>query len=366
MPRLSQQQLETHLLSAAGILRGRTAGQDYKTYILTLMFFKRLCDQWDHEAEAKIRELEAGAGYSFTEEMRQALRADAAIHRFAIPPGCHWRDVADKSQDIGAALNAATRGDDANGIPGIARANSELRGVFTVDWNQPAPDGSGSLISNAVIHNLVQHFDKINLSSASVPNDVLGRAYEYLIKYFADDAGSKAGEFFTPPEVVDILIRILQPQPGEVVYDPTCGSGGMLIHSADYLAESGHPATALRYKGQEMNWQNYAIARINAILHGIEADIHGGKSTLTDPAFLAPDGQGVAQSDVVIANFPFSDEFWWLPEDKRTDDDKKKAKKGRCQSALQRPLRAPLVRQPADEQWRLRLRPAHPRLGPRS
>ena len=159
-------------------------------------------------------------GFAFSEAQRQRLLGDAAAHRFAIPAGCHWRDVMAVSTNIGAALNAAMRGSDADNIQGIARANPELAGVFTVDWNQPAPDNNGPLISNGVVQALVNHFDRVNLSAQSVPNDVLGRAYEYLIKYFADDAGSKAGEFFTPPEVVDILIRILEPQPGEVVYDP--------------------------------------------------------------------------------------------------------------------------------------------------
>ena len=118
------------------------------------------------------------------------------------------------STNIGEVLTKAMRT--------VANANDELRGVFTVDWNQPAPDGSGKpLIPNEVVHALVQHFDEHDLSNKSVPPDVLGRAYEYLIKQFADDAGAKAGEFFTPPEVVDTLVRILEPRPGDTVYDPT-------------------------------------------------------------------------------------------------------------------------------------------------
>jgi type I restriction enzyme M protein len=318
MPKLTQQQLETHLWGAANILRGRTAGQDYKTYILSLMFFKRLSDQWDYEAEEKIRELEEDRGQSFTDAQRNALRASGVIHRFTIPEGCHWADVLAVSENIGEKLTAAMRG--------IAEANKELAGVFTVEWNQPAPDGQGKLIANAVVSALVQHFHGINLSNANVQPDILGRAYEYLIKQFADDAGAKAGEFFTPPEVVDILIRILEPQPGERVYDPTCGSGGMLVHSADFLIEQGHRADQVRYYGQEMNWSTYAIARINMILHGLEADIRGGKSTITDPLHLRPDGS-IERFDIVIANFPFSDEYWWLPEDRRTEEQAKKAKK---------------------------------------
>ena len=222
------------------------------------------------------------------------------------------------SENIGEVLTKATRD--------IAKANPELTGVFTVDWNQPAPDGNDKLIRNAVVHALVQHFNTKNLSNAQVEPDILGRAYEYLIKMFADDAGAKAGEFFTPPEVVDILIRCLEPKPGETIYDPTCGSGGMLVHSADFLNEHGHKANLIQCFGQEMNWQTYAIAKINMILHGLEAEIKGGKSTITEPQFLDAKG-GVRQFDMVIANFPFSNELWWLPEELQTEEEAKKQKK---------------------------------------
>src|SRR5829696_5470591 len=135
MPRLTQQQLETHLWGAANILRGRTAGQDYKTYILSLMFFKRLSDQWDFEADERIAQMERERGQPFTEAQRQALRARPAIHRFTIPAGCHWSDVLRQSENIGEALTAAMRG--------VASANEELVGVFTVEWNQLARDAKG-------------------------------------------------------------------------------------------------------------------------------------------------------------------------------------------------------------------------------
>jgi type I restriction enzyme M protein len=333
MPKLTQQELEAHLWGAANILRGKTAGQDYKTYILTLMFFKRLSDQWDAEAEENVNRLQEQQGMVFNDAQRKTLMASPHIHRFKIPDGCHWDDVLAVSENIGAMINAATRGgpdprdpDNKRQLVGIAPANPELRGVFTVDWNQPAPDGQGKLIPNVVVHALVQHFSGINLSNANVPQDILGRAYEYLIKMFADDAGAKAGEFFTPPAVVDILVRILEPKPGDTVYDPTCGTAGMLIHSGDYVTENGFRPDQIRYYGQEMNWQTYAIARINMILHGLESDIRGGKSTLLDPLHLKPDGS-LEKFDMVLANFPFSDEVWWLPEDQRTDEQIKKSKK---------------------------------------
>ena len=314
--KLTLQQLEAHLWGAANILRGKTAGQDYKNYILSLMFFKRLCDQWEDEADDAIAQLEREQGRSFTEQQKAIFRKRGE-HRFNIPDGSRWGDVKAASTNIGEVLTTAMRA--------VAHANDELRGVFTVDWNQPAPDGSGRpLIPNEVVHALVQHFDEHDLSNKSVPPDILGRAYEYLIKQFADDAGAKAGEFFTPPEVVDTLVRILEPRPGDTVYDPTSGSGGMLVHAADYLREHGHHATSAHYFAQEMNWGNAAIGKINSVLHGLEADIKAGASTITDPQFLE-DGR-VKKFSLVLANFPFSDEFWWLKPEQQTDDKKKKDK----------------------------------------
>jgi type I restriction enzyme M protein len=314
--KLSLQQLEAHLWGAANILRGKTAGQDYKNYILSLMFYKRLCDQWECEADDAIAELERQQSRRFSEKEKAVFRKRGE-HRFKIPDGSRWGDVKAASTNIGEVLTKAMRA--------VADANDELRGVFTVDWNQPAPDGSGKpLIPNEVVHALIQHFDEHDLSNGSVPSDILGRAYEYLIKKFADDAGAKAGEFFTPPEVVDTLVRILEPRPGDTVYDPTSGSGGMLVHTADYLREQGHHATSARYFAQEMNWGNAAIGKINSVLHGLEADIKAGASTITDPQFLE-DGR-VRKFSLVLANFPFSDEFWWLKPEQQTDDKKKKDK----------------------------------------
>lgn len=315
--RLTQQQLEAHLWGAANILRGKTAGQDYKNYILSLMFYKRLCDQWENEAEDAIAELERQQGRKLTDAQKAVFRARGE-HRFNIPDGSRWGDVLAASTNLGEKLTQAMRA--------VSSANEELRGVFTVDWNQPAPDGSGKpLIPNEVVHALIQHFDTHDLSNASVPPDVLGHAYEYLIKQFADDAGAKAGEFFTPPEVVDTLVRIVEPQPGDTVYDPTCGSGGMLVHSAGFLRENGHHATSAQYFGQEMNWGNAAIGKINSVLHGLEATISAGVSTITDPAFKDSDGKP-RKFSLALANFPFSDEFWWLKPEQQTDDKKKKDK----------------------------------------
>ena len=314
--KLTLQQLEAHLWGAANILRGKTAGQDYKNYILSLMFYKRLCDQWEWEADDAIAEQERQQGRVFTEAEKAVFRKRGE-HRYAIPSGSRWGDVKAVSVSIGEILTRAMRA--------VADANDELRGVFTVDWNQPAPDGSGKpLLANEVVHALVQHFDEYDLSNRSVPPDVLGRSYEYLIKKFADDAGAKAGEFFTPPEVVDTLVRILEPRPRDTIYDPTAGSGGMLVHAADYLRERRNLATHASYFAQEMNWSNAAIGKINSVLHGLEADIRAGNSTITDPQFLE-DGE-VCKFSLVLANFPFSDDYWWLKPEQQTDDKTRKAR----------------------------------------
>lgn len=315
--KLTQQQLENHLWGAANILRGKTAGQDYKNYILSLMFYKRLCDQWENETDDAIAEQERQQRRTFTEQQKAFFRAHGQ-HRFSIPEGSRWGDVLAASTNLGEVLTDAMRA--------VAEANDDLKGVFTVNWNQPAPDGSGKpLIANEVVHALIQHFNAYDLSNASVPPDILGRAYEYLIKKFADDAGAKAGEFFTPPEVVDTLVRILEPRPGDTVYDPTSGSGGMLVHCADYLREQGHHASSARYFAQEMNWGNAAIGKINSVLHGLDAKIVAGSSTITDPAFKDAHGK-VKKFSLVLANFPFSDEFWWLRPEQQTDDKKRKDK----------------------------------------
>jgi type I restriction enzyme M protein len=281
------------------------------------MFYKRLCDQWENEADEAIAEQERQQRRQFSDAQKATFRARGE-HRFSIPDGSRWGDVLAASTNLGEKLTTAMRA--------VSSANEELRGVFTVDWNQPAPDGSGKpLIPNEVVHALIQHFDTHDLSNRSVPPDILGRAYEYLIKQFADDAGAKAGEFFTPPEVVDTLVRILEPRPGDTIYDPTGGSGGMLVHSADYLREQGHHATSAQYFAQEMNWGNAAIGKINSVLHGLEATIAAGVSTITDPAFKDREGT-VRKFSLVLANFPFSDEFWWLKPEQQTDDKKKNDK----------------------------------------
>jgi type I restriction-modification system DNA methylase subunit len=241
------------------------------------MFYKRLCDQWEHEADEAIAEQERITGRAFSDAQKAVFRARGE-HRFLIPEGSRWGDVLATSIELGRKLTAAMRA--------VSSANAELRGVFTVDWNAPAPDGSG----------------------------------------------------------------------------------GMLVHCADYLRETGHNANDARFFGQEMNWGNAAIGKINSVLHGLEAQIAAGASTITDPAFRDAEGK-VQRFSLVLANFPFSDDFWWLKPEQQTDDKNKEDQAqaaGLRQGGLQGPLRSLRPRQPvsrtARQQRRLCLHPAHPGL----
>jgi len=301
---LTQQQLESHLWSCANILRGSIDSQDFKSYILTMMFYKRLADQWGFESDAAVQRMEQG-GKTLSSEVREAIRNDPDFHRIKIPDGCFWEDVAGTpTHQLGQKLNEV--------MGEVGSVNPQLDAVFrSVDWNATVNDNGiqKPRIANEVLHDLVQAFSRHNLSNANVDVDVLGRAYEYLILKFADDSGAKGGEFYTPREVVHVLVRILKPAPDARVYDPTCGSGGMLVYSAESVRHhnGSDGARAMKLFGQERNWNTWAIARMNMVLHDLpDAEIRGGASTLTDPQFLAGEGQ-IDTFDVVIANFPFSD-----------------------------------------------------------
>ncbi|MDX9881715.1 MAG: N-6 DNA methylase [Prolixibacteraceae bacterium] len=234
-------------------------------------------------------------------------------HDFKIPEGCFWKDVRDASPDKkNEKLNKA--------VNDIADANIDrdgkavLKGVInTVRWNEPAPDGSGSKkLSPQVLTTLVSYLDAVDLSNKNASVDVLGDAYEYLIKRFADEnkGGTMAGQFYTSQEIVDVIVRYLKPQKGNTVYDPTCGSGGFLINSAKYCKANYNNPKAVRLFGQEDVWNTWAIANINMILHGLDARIEKG-DTLLDPKFRDEDNElAIRTFDLVMANFPFSQENW--------------------------------------------------------
>ena len=293
-PQLSQNdskitlpQLEKHLWGAADILRGRIDSSDYKHYIFGLLFFKRLSDVWLEEFDERM------ARYNDAE-----LAADADEHRFQIPQGAFWEDVKKHTTNIGEHLN--------NAFHAIEDKNPRLKDIFQdVDFNnkQRFPD--------ATLQMLLQHFDKYRLRNVDVSADMLGNAYEYLIKQFADDSGKKGGEFYTPEWVVKLMVQVLAPEDGMSIYDPTCGSGGMLIQSYHYMQDKGKNAKSLSLNGQEMNLNTWAICKMNMFLHNIDDAIIERGDTLRTPRNILREGsKGLRTFDRVIANPPFSLKEW--------------------------------------------------------
>ncbi len=297
---ITKQQLSNFLWGMADILYGKV--EDYKSYILTLLFYKRLSDNYPWEEEQSVRELKETYG---TINEKQKEKAIKNAHKFQIPEGQFWKDIAkapldEKNEKIDIALNA------------IADANPKLKGIInTVKWNEAAPDGSGGKrLDPKILQELINHLDPMDLSNSNVPLDILGHAYEYLIKRFADEnkGGTVAGQFYTPPEVVELMVRYISPTNGMRVYAPTCGSGGFLIKAADYVKETQGELKGLRLYGQETIWNTWAIATMNLQLHGLEGEIKQG-DTIQNPKFKNPDDT-IETFDVVLANFPFSVENW--------------------------------------------------------
>lgn len=280
-------QLETHLWESANILRGPVDAADFKTFIFPLLFFKRICDVWDEE----YNEIVAESG-----DPELALFPES--HRFQIPEGCHWNDVRAVASNVGSALQRAMRE--------IERANPDtLYGVFgDAQWTNK------DRLSDALLKDLIEHFSRIAFGNHNISSDVLGDAYEYLIKKFADATNKKAGEFYTPRSVVRLMIDMLDPKESESIYDPACGTGGMLLAAVQHVKEKHGDVKRLWGKlyGQEKNLTTSSIARMNLFLHGIEDFQIVRGDTLRNPAFF--DGDRLANFDCVIANPPFSLEKW--------------------------------------------------------
>lgn len=282
---LSQQALESYLWGAATLLRGLVDAGDYKQFVFPLLFFKRISDVWDEEHGAALAET-GDEGYA---------RA-TANDRFVLPDGAHWNDVRGASKDVGRALQKAFRA--------IESANpSKLDGIFG-----DAPWTNKERLPDATLKNLLEHFSGQVLSLANVPEDELGNGYEYLINRFADDSGHTAQEFYTNRTVVHLMAQMLDPQPGERIYDPTCGTGGMLISALAEVKRKRGEHRTLRLYGQERNHMTASIARMNLVLHGVEDFEIARGDTLAAPRFVENDR--LRTFDVVLANPPYSIKQW--------------------------------------------------------
>lgn len=283
---MTQKELEDYLWGAANILRGMIDAADFKQYIFPLLFFKRISDLWDEEFKIALQESNNDLDYA----------TFAENHRFQIPNGCHWEDVRKKTINVGAALQKA--------FNEIEKANFEmLHDVFgDAQWTNKRR------LSDEKVLDLIEHFSQMNLSVENVPHDIMGEGYEYLIKKFADDSGHTAAEFYTNRTVVKLMTQITDPQPGESIYDPTCGSGGILLSSALHVKERGKEYRTLKLYGQELNLITSAIARINMFMHNVDEFLIVQGDTLDNPQILENDE--LKKFDVIMANPPYSVKKW--------------------------------------------------------
>ena len=280
-------QLYSHLYEACNILRGPIDQDDYKSYVIPILFFKRLSDVYDEETAEN--ELKYGEDIVFYPEDE--------LHAFVIPEGCHWKDVRETSEDVGKAIVDA--------MMGIEHANPDtLAGLFSsfddANWTDKTK------LDDERLKDLVEHMSSLPVGNRNYSADVMGDAYEYLIKKFADLSKKNAGEFYTPRSVVKLMVRLLQPKSGESVYDPACGTGGMLIEAIRNMDDE--KASYGKIYGQEKNLSTSAIARMNLFLHGAKEFKIVREDTLRKPMFIH-NGQ-LQQFDCVLANPPFGLDHW--------------------------------------------------------
>lgn len=292
---ISLDEMKTFLWGAATRLRGQIDAAGYKEYIFPLLFFKRISDVYDEQYKGFL--MEGGAEYAGMQAEELAIR---------IPQGAHWDDVREVTENVGQKLvEAFIAIEQAN--PGMeidGRVVGGLEGIFGPKdgWTNKAK------MPDSIITSLIEDFSRYNLSIESCPADEMGQAYEYLVGKFADDAGNTAQEFYTNRTVVTLMAEILQPKPDESIYDPTCGSGGMLIKCLNYLRDKGQPWQGVKVFGQEINALTASIARMNLYLNGVEDFSIVREDTLSHPAFV--DGSRLRKFDIVLANPPYSIKQW--------------------------------------------------------
>ncbi len=293
---LTREHLNNHLWAAADILRGSIDSSDYKNYIFGFLFLKRLSDRFEEEAESLIAE----------GEVEDVAWTDPDEHQFFVPEQARWKQFSKLTHNIGETLNKAASA--------LEEQNPVLEGVLLgIDFNDGRKLGDGKQ-RDSILHRMISHFSKIHLRNENLSEpDLLGRAYEFLIERFADDAGKKGGEFYTPHRVVQLLTQLLDPDMGMRICDPTCGSGGMLIQCADHVAHKtglrlGTDSIDVTLHGQEKNLGTWSICKMNLLLHGLpDARIEKG-DTIRDPK-LVHEGE-LMLYDRVIANPPFSLDRW--------------------------------------------------------
>lgn len=284
--RITIEELQSYLWNSAVLLRTNIDAGAYKQYIFPLLFFKRICDVYDEETAKAVEEYGDDAS-EFDED---------EIHTFIVPKGYHWNDVRAVSENVGVAIVEAFRK--------VENANSDkLQGIFG--------DGAWTnknRLPDRLLKDLLEHFSTKTLSIANCPEDELGQGYEYLIKKFADDSGHTAQEFYTNRTVVHLMTEMLKPESGESIYDPTCGSAGMLISAIAYLKEQGKEWRNVAVYGQEINALTSAIGKMNLFLHGVKDFSIVNGDTLASPAFI--ENGKLQQFDLCLANPPYSISQW--------------------------------------------------------
>ncbi len=290
--KLDMSTLENWLWEAACSIRGPIDAPKYKDYIIPLIFYKRLCDVFEDEIKKLAEE------FGSEETAKKLVSQDRKLIRFYIPEDCLWKNIKKITTGIGEKLTDALRK--------ISKENPKLQGVIDiVDFN--ATQAGQRIISDEHIHRLMQILSKHRLGLEDVEPDILGRAYEYLLRKFAEGSGQSAGEFYTPREVGLLMAYLLEPDEGEDVYDPACGSGGLLIKSQLVLKEKKKDVRRpLKLYGQEINPFTYAMAKMNAFIHDMDADIRV-EDTMKNPKFI--EDSRVKQFDKVIANPMWNQKF---------------------------------------------------------